>query len=291
MSYIDRIRACNNADLTRQTPFLVAGERLGWLAPDAVESLSAHSGLFTQTAHGVALSESLTAPDARTQAIAEVAAELAGKGVTRTLTGELFAARNRWSDTPRFLIDRAAASYFGLRCYGVHLNGFVRKPDGLHFWIGTRAVAKPTYPGQLDNTVAGGQPYGLTLDENMIKECAEEAGIPEDMARTAQPVGCITYFREENSRIKPDCMFCYDLELPDGFDPVNTDGEIDRFDLMPAAEVMRLVRDTAEFKFNCSLALIDFFIRHGLLRPDTEPDYAALADGLRRHGADDGAIA
>ena len=67
---------------------------------------------------------------------------------------------------------------------------------------------------------------------------------------------------------------------------MNTDGELERFDLMPAQEVMRIVRDTAEFKFNCSLALIDFFIRHGLLRPDSEPDYAALVDGLRKHGDD-----
>lgn len=286
MSYLDRIRACNNANLTRQTPFLVAGERLGWLAADAVDHLTTRRRDFLQTDRGMELSDGLATVEARTALFAEVASDLADDGLARPPTGELYAARNRWADTPRFLIDRAATTYFGLRNYGVHIHGYVRKRDGLHLWIGTRSAAKPTYPGELDNTVAGGQPYDLTLDENVIKECAEEAGIPEHIAKTALPVGCITYFREENGRIKPDCMYSYDLELPDDFVPVNTDGELERFDLMPAAEVMRLVRETTEFKFNCSAALIDFFVRHGLLQPDSEPDYAAIVNGLRRHGDD-----
>ena len=73
---------------------------------------------------------------------------------------------------------------------------------GCIFGIGTRSASKPTYPGQLDNTVAGGQPHDLTLDENVVKECAEEAGIPEALPALAVPVGCITYYREEKGRVK-----------------------------------------------------------------------------------------
>jgi len=44
------------------------------------------------------------------------------------------------------------------------------------------------------------------------------------------------------------------------------------------------VRDSFEFKFNCNLCIIDFLVRHGVIDPDNEPDYTALAHGLRAGG-------
>src|SRR3546814_15669982 len=84
-------------------------------------------------------------------------------------------------------IERAACPVLGIRAWGVHMNGYVRRADGLHLWVARRARDKPTYPGMLDNTVAGGQPIGLGLKENLIKECAEEAGIPAALAARAVP--------------------------------------------------------------------------------------------------------
>ena len=281
MSFLDRIKACNNAEMGEFVPFTVAGEGLGWVMPETAARLAEGFPGFVRKGDGVALSADLDTADKRTAAVATATDRLAQDGLIRKPTGELYAARNRWSDPPRFLVERTAASFFGLRSYGGHLNGFVRQPDGLHLWIGTRSADKPTYPGELDNMVAGGQPYDLSIEANMAKECAEEAAVPADLAARAIAVGSITYLREEGRRLKPDCMFCFDLEVPADFVPVNTDGEIDRFDLLPAAEVMRLVRETERFKFNSALALIDFFIRHGLLGPDTEPDYETIADRLR----------
>ena len=281
MSYLDRIAACNNADLSVFLPFIVGGEILGWIHRDRAASLTDRFDSFAQDESGIVLDPALDTPQTRSAALAGVAAALAGAGHVRRLTGELYAARNRWLDAPRFLLDRAAVSYFGLRSYGVHLNAYVQRPDGLHLWIATRAKDKPTYPGQLDNTVAGGQPHDLTLFRNLEKECAEEASITPAMTADAVPVESITYIRQEDGRLKPDCMYCYDLELPHDFTPANSDGEIDRFDLLPVDAVMARVRDTADFKFNSAIALIGFFIRHGMLDPDMEPDYVALADGLR----------
>ena len=39
------------------------------------------------------------------------------------------------------------------------------------------------------------------------------------------------------------------------------------------------VRDTTEFKYNCNLVLIDFFVRHGLL-PADDPQFFAIVEGL-----------
>ncbi len=44
---------------------------------------------------------------------------------------------------------------------------------------------------------------------------------------------------------------------------------------------MDVTRDTDEFKFNCNLINIDFFLRHGLIAPE-DPDYLDVLAGLRR---------
>jgi len=132
----------------------------------------------------------------------------------------------------------------------------------------------------LDNMVAGGQPIDLSLWDNVIKESAEEAGIPEDLAARARPVGAVTYCMEAKSGLKPDCMFCYDLELPADFEPECTDGEVEAFELWPLLRVAEAVRDSRAFKFNCNLVILDFLVRHGWI-PADDPDYVEIVCGLR----------
>ena len=50
-------------------------------------------------------------------------------------------------------------------------------------WVARRARTKATYPGKLDNMVAGGHPLGISAFDNLLKECYEEAGIPPEIAR------------------------------------------------------------------------------------------------------------
>ena len=70
-------------------------------------------------------------------------------------------------------------------------------------------------------------------------------------------------------------------EVPADFHPRPVDGEVERFELLPLAEVAELVRDTERFKFNCNLVILDFLVRHGWFRPE-DPDYLPLVAGLHR---------
>jgi len=168
--------------------------------------------------------------------------------------------------------------------YGVHINGFVRDGDNLSMWVARRSRSKATYPGMLDNLVAGGQPIGISLRDNLVKECAEEAAIPAQLAATARLVGAVTYCWEKPAGLKPDCMFCYDLEMPPDFTPHAADGEVEEFHLWPLERVSDVVRDTADFKFNCNLVVIDFLVRHGRI-PADDPDFLDIVRGLRSWGA------
>jgi hypothetical protein len=137
-------------------------------------------------------------------------------------------------------------------------------------------------PNKLDNLVAGGQPAGLTLAQNLLKESAEEASIPAELASQARSVGAITYGMEGTFGVKRDTLFLYDLEVPADFVPRNADGEIAEFSLRSVDAVAELVRNGLDFKYNVALVIIDFLIRHGRLTPENEPDYLDLVSGLHR---------
>lgn len=282
MAFIDHIIACNRHDLSRFRPFILEDCVVGWVRHDVAQRLAPYPEVFRVGREAVTLHPLLDTPEVRTQAVAAVVTDLHQAWGTPAPRGEMYRVAGQFSAPPLMMIDRGVVSLFGIRAYGIHVNGLVRHPEGPHLWIARRAPDKSVAPGALDNMVAGGQPGGLSLFDNLQKEAAEEADIPPALAATARPVGAIAYCMEDEWGLKPDVMFCYDLEVPSDFVPRNTDGEIDLFTLMPVPEVARLVRETTRFKFNVTLVIIDFLIRHGHLSPDAEPDYFDLVAGLRR---------
>lgn len=285
MSFLDRIRACNNCNTRRYVRLIAGGKAAGWIRDSRIARLEAFGDVFDIGPDRIVFAPEDDTVDGRTRALGEVVHELAcernGQRASFRLRDETYAVRERFADPPTLLVDRGAVPFFGFRAYGVHMNGFVRDGDRLKMWIGRRAQDKAVSPGKLDNMVAGGQPADLTLRENLIKEAAEEASIPAELASQAIPVGAISYCMESPQGLKPDVMFCYDLELPPDFEPQSSDGEHETFYLMPAEEVAETVRTTEDFKFNCNLVIIDFLIRHGLLPPE-DPDYVDILKALRQ---------
>lgn len=279
MSYLDHIIACNRHDSARFRPFRVVGQRVGWVRHDVAEQLKAFPKVFSVAEDAVALSPDLATPEQRAAAVDEACRDLHARGQAPRLRGERYTVSTRWGGPELMTIDRGVVSLFGIAAYGVHVNGCV---GGDHLWIGKRAANKAVAPGKLDNMIAGGQPAGLSLMDNLVKEAAEEADVPEALARTARPAGAISYCHEGKWGLKPDTMFCFDLDLPPDFTPRNTDGEMESFRLIPVAEAATLVRDANQFKFNVNLVILDFLIRRGFLNPDAEPDYLEIVRGLRR---------
>ncbi|MCB9946434.1 MAG: DUF4743 domain-containing protein [Rhodospirillaceae bacterium] len=283
MGYLDHLRACTAHDLTRFVPFHVAGSRVGWIRTALVPHLCRFADVFRIDDAVVALSPGLDGFEARTRAIDEVMAALVADGVMHPPRGERYAVSTGWNRPALLVLDRAYVPVFGTRAYGVHVNGVVRAPDGPALWIGRRASDRLVSPGKLDNMVAGGNPHGIGLVDNLVKEAGEEAGLPPELARRACPVGALGYRMEVAEGLRDDVLFLYDLDMPADVLPVNTDGEVEAFALMPVGEVAARVRDSFDFKFNVALVLIDFLIRHGVITPD-DPDYLDLVAGRWRLG-------
>ena len=96
-----------------------------------------------------------------------------------------------------FTIERSAAPLFGLLTYGVHCTLYIapRSTTDGKVWVAKRSKLKQTYPGMLDNSVAGGMSTALTPIGTLVKECEEEASLSPDFVRQrARCAGSVSYF-------------------------------------------------------------------------------------------------
>jgi hypothetical protein len=279
MSFLDRVRECNSYDLANYLPFVVDGITVGHVRKSLADGLRRFRNIFVVRPDSIAMASDLRSPADRTAAMAFVVNALVDEGVVKGVRNERYPVATAFGDAPMLEMERAAVPLFGVRAFGIHLNGYVRSGNHTLMWVARRSMNKPTYPGKLDQLVAGGQPVGISLSDNLVKECWEEALMPEALARQAVPVQPISYCFECDLGLRPNVLFCYDLELPMEFQPHNTDLEVEQFYLWPIERVMDIVATTGDFKANCNLVAIDFFIRHGFLASN-HPDYLELVDLL-----------
>jgi len=190
-----------------------------------------------------------------------------------------------------FSMERCALGLFGAMRYGVHMTAYVEDPEashGIRIWVPKRAANKTTYPGMLDNTVAGGLMTGEDPFECIIREADEEASLPEALVRDhARNTGTVSYVFITDERsgeagyVYPEVQWIYDLLLPAGVVPAPKDGEVESFRLRTVDEI-REDMALGLFKPNCAVVLLDFFIRHGILTRDNEPDFDEIVRRAHR---------
>ncbi|OEL21826.1 Nudix hydrolase 20, chloroplastic [Dichanthelium oligosanthes] len=286
--YFRKVDICNRGmgKKGQFVEFLVEDQVVGYIHKGFIEHLRDFHDIFTivsgnsgnSTVEHVSFHSLLRTPEDRTHAIGSVIKSLGE--IIPGIRNELYPVTSSYGMPVYFSLERAAAPYFGIKAYGVHMNGYVEKDGQKFLWIAKRSDVKQTYPGMLDHLVAGGLPYGISCKENIIKECEEEAGIPRSISTNATSVGAISYMDIEGFRYKRDVLFCYDLKLPADFVPNNEDGEVDSFRLIPVQHAANIIRRTEFFKPNCNLVIIDFLFRHGYIHPDSR-GYLDLLQSLR----------
>jgi len=223
---------------SRYVRFIAAGRRIGWLQPELAARLAAWPAVFSASADKVVLRN----PDG----LSSVVEELAREGFIPGWRNE----RYRIADL--FDIERAAARPFGLATHAVHVNGVV----GERMWLARRSATKPIDPGRLDNLVGGGVTAGLSVEEVLIKEAWEEAGIPSELARRAQRGGTASILREVPEGVQSETVHVFDLALPADFQPRNQDGEVSEYLLVPFPEL-----EKHELTLEAGLAAKDYFKR------------------------------
>jgi 8-oxo-dGTP pyrophosphatase MutT (NUDIX family) len=223
-------------------PFCAGRTKIGWLRPELAARLAAWPRVFKSSADKVALLDAA--------ALAGVVEALAAEGFIPGWRNE----RYRVADL--FEIERAAARPFGLTTTAVHVNGIVA---GEKMWLARRASNKPIDPGLLDNLVGGGLTAGLSIEELLVKEAWEEAGIPSELARTATRGGTFNILREVPEGVQSEVVHVYDLGLPADFQPRNQDGEVSEFKLVAFAAVA-----AEQLTLEAELVAKDYFSRRNV---------------------------
>ncbi|GAB1319036.1 Thiamin pyrophosphokinase-related protein [Madurella fahalii] len=277
---------------------------IGYLPLSVVEALRKTPVNITGPVHinpearTVALFRQPATEQERTKLVAQLAAYWRQNKAFRLLKGwrnELWPVYGRKGEL-LFSMERAAVGLFGAARYGVHMTAFIRRSDDssrydFRIWVPKRAADKSTYPGMLDNTVAGGLMTNEDPFECVVREADEEASLPEDIMRKhAKETGTVTYIYVTDERsggepgyIYPECQWVYDLELPaDGsVVPSPKDGEVESFSLHTVEEIQEQLAQ-GRWKPNCAMIMLDFFLRHGIYTPENEPYYEELRTRTHR---------
>jgi len=277
-----RIARATALAATRLRPFTVDGVALG-LVDDIRATRLAGFACFDVGDDTVRLDRALDTSAARSSAMAEVARVLRREGALPAWRDELLAVARAFRDPPMLLIERGAARYFGVRTYAAHVNGIMRRDGQTKMWLARRSPRKAVDPGRLDNLVGGGIAHALGVQDTVVKEAWEEAGVPEALARRARPAGALHSRKPVFDGLQRETLFVHDLALPDAFVPANQDGEAVEHrlvDLAEAARTIAVARGQDEVTLDASLVVLDYLIRQGEVRPD-QPGYVAL-DALRK---------
>jgi isopentenyldiphosphate isomerase len=183
-------------------------------------------------------------------------------------------------------MDLVGVDQFGIVTYGVHLTAYVETSEGRMYWVPRRSKTKSTFPGMLDNSVAGNLISTERPIDGIVREVAEEAGISEEYTRAnIRACGTVTYQMSETNAGDPGTQhhtqYVYELELRPDIKPFPFDGEVEEFQLMCAQGIFEALH-RGEFKPNTTMTWIAHFIRHGILNAENEKDLAEICARLHR---------
>jgi isopentenyldiphosphate isomerase len=255
------ISAARRFDARAHQPFWIDAQQVGWIRASDMRLLARWPDVFDIDGAGVTLSARFNTVDLRSAALGAVIGALAADDRIPGWRDETYAIRNAFDAPPLAYIERAASRFFGTMTYAVHLNGVVEYDDRApQLWIARRSDTKATDPGMLDNVVAGGIGWGFGIEATIIKECWEEAGIPEEIAARAVAGRTAHVLQSIPEGTQAEQIFIYDLALPVDFAPRNQDGEVGEHRLARIDEVARWIEEGA-MTVDASLATLDCLLR------------------------------
>ncbi|HTR08455.1 MAG TPA: DUF4743 domain-containing protein [Paraburkholderia sp.] len=271
-------------DVGAHLPFHIGDERVGWIRENDVALLARWPDVFEIDGDApsarVALASRFDNVTARSAALGSVIGALAAEGRIPGWRNETYAIRNAFDAPPLAFIERAASRFFGTMTYAVHLNGVVEyagsgSPGAPRLWIARRSDTKATDPGMLDNIVAGGIGWGFGVEATLVKECWEEAGIAEDLAREARAGRTVHVLQSLPEGTQAEQIFVYDLVLSPDFVPHNQDGEVGEHRLARIDEAARWIEEGA-MTVDASLATLDCLLRRQWIDEDACEGIAAI---------------
>uniref|UniRef100_A0A7S4K4A5 DUF4743 domain-containing protein n=1 Tax=Odontella aurita TaxID=265563 RepID=A0A7S4K4A5_9STRA len=311
LTLLERIQSLDaTRHVSSYVAFVISGHCVGQIHRRLIPLLLSINGdgripLFSRIqgrcgAEAITLDDDLSTNEERTRAMNIVTDDLIRNGIIKCRHGDRYGLYNEGSNVRELLcmVDRNAASCFGATSVGVHLLCYRKccvrtdRQDSIQdcdagsvsLWMAQRSESKSSFPLKWDPTVAGGQPTDLSFVENLVKEANEEAGIDDSLARRATAVSCLSQMtsKPNGTCMKQSLYHCWDLEVDENFLPYARDGEVTKFELWDSDKLEDEVRQGNNLRPAMRLVVVDFLIRHGIIKPDDEQNYATIQAAMHR---------
>ena len=243
-------RAANAPPIAARTAVLIAGRAaggdraVGSVEPGLAERLAGAGLPVERTVAGLRITG---ATDDSLQAIAHW---LHAAGVCATWRGERLDVVDAQGKVVG-AVERGAARALGITTFAVHLVGW--RADG-RVWVQQRAFDKATDAGAWDTLVGGLVAAGESIAMTLARESIEEAGLALDVLHDLRGAGRITVHRPVAEGYMVEHIEVFRAVVPEGIEPVNRDGEVERFDCLDRAALVERLR-ASEFTLEASLIL------------------------------------
>lgn len=233
-----------------RVPFAVAGQSVGSVAPGVMEGLALDRGagradgaaavavLLVKESHAGSERWHLAcAPADATHALAALADALRRAGRCGAWRNEQLAVCNAAGERIG-TVERGAVRALGIATRAVHLVACA--PDGRQ-WVQQRAFDKPSHPGRWDTLMGGMVSAQDTVESALARETWEEAGLRTGALQDLSHGGHVDFARPsdegEGVGYMVERIDWFRATVPEGLVPANQDGEVERFELLEAADV------------------------------------------------------
>lgn len=233
----------------------IADHCCGWATHAACDALAQLADVRVEP-DALRIGAGMTVGAALDDLLARVAQTLRDADCLRTWRDELmdvFAADIRLGR-----IERAAMRPLGLLTRAVHLNAWT--PDG-KLWVARRALTKSTDPGMWDTLVGGLVSSQEDLEQALLRECAEEAGLAPHSLATRTPLRTVMRMhRRLPEGYQVEDLLTSTCVLPAHTRPMNQDGEVMEIAQLSVAEVLSRI-DEGEFTVEAALVILEDITR------------------------------
>ena len=264
MSFLERIEECNKFKESNFYKFFIEHHHVGYIKKKNLYIIKRFHNFFEHHGKKIFLKKEFNNFKKKTFVINAVFNFLLKEKLIKSKHREFFPVFKSFQLKPLLKVQRIVGPFFGFQFFGVHLNGYIKKNHEYFMWIGKRSK-KGNFPSDLDQIAAGGLPYNISLKKNLIKESFEEASINKQLILKSKYKGTISYRVETQLGLSRHILFCYDLKLPESFIPKNNDGEIVNFYLLPLKEILKIIKNSRNFKFDCAVVIINFALKKKLI--------------------------
>jgi 8-oxo-dGTP pyrophosphatase MutT (NUDIX family) len=227
--------------LRPRIPLLAGGTVIGSVEPGVMHQIAAlplkgGHGLLSITEHAGATAWRIAGePSAGLHALALALRELGLAHVWRDEQLAVTGPKGRQVG----MVERAVVRVLGIATQAVHLVG---RADDDRYWVQQRSLSKANDPGLWDTMMGGMVGAADTLASALERETWEEAGLRLHELKDLTRGGALEIRRPcddgGGTGYLIERIDWYRCTVPDGLEPVNQDGEVERFVLLDASEMV-----------------------------------------------------